>query len=215
MAVITPEIVIVGCGPGGGGYVTPEARRWIEEAEVLAAAARLQEMFPKVCAERIVVGTDIEAALNALAQKRNCRIVVAVSGDPGISSLARPVIERFGSENCRVIPGVSAVQTAFARIGQDWTDARILSFHGKDPAIDAHSLESSKAIAILGGNQKAVQGVIDLLARLETERRVYVCENLTLENETVRRATCAELETLQCASRTVFLLIQENKGRAR
>jgi len=174
------------------------------------AATRLQEMFPQVCAERIVVEKDIEAVLDAMSQKRNCRIVVAVSGDPGISSLAPPVIRRFGVENCRVIPGISAVQTAFARIGQDWTDARILSFHGKDPVVDARALEPSEAIAVLGSDQKAVQGVIDLLARLETQRTVVVCKNLTLDNETIRRVEPDALETLQCASRTVFLLIKAN-----
>jgi len=45
------------------------------------------------------------------------RIAVLVTGDPGLFSLAKPVIERFGRTRCRVIPGVSSVQTAFARIG--------------------------------------------------------------------------------------------------
>ena len=95
-------ITIAGCGPGALEYVTPAALHAIEQAEVLVGARRLLETFPRVAAERIVVGADVHKALDAMAKHvGRRRIVVLVTGDPGLCSLARPVIRGFGRDACR------------------------------------------------------------------------------------------------------------------
>ena len=48
----------------------------------------------------------------SIEQRTDCKnIAVLVTGDPGIFSLARLVIERFGREQCRVIPGISSISS--------------------------------------------------------------------------------------------------------
>ena len=117
---MTP-LVIAGCGPGAVDYVTPVVLRAVERADVLVGASRLLDLFPSCRGEKIAVGADIEKVLNEIeAHRCNKRVVILVTGDPGLCSLARPVLSRFGPEACEVIPGISSVQVAFARIGLDW-----------------------------------------------------------------------------------------------
>ncbi len=77
---------------------------------MLVGAKRLLDLFPSIHAERIVVSAEIGAVLDSIATiADHKRIAVLVTGDPGLFSLARPVIERFGLARCRVIPGISSV----------------------------------------------------------------------------------------------------------
>ena len=200
-------ITIVGCGPGALELVTPAALRAIEQAKVLVGARRLLESFPAVAAQRIVVGADVQQALDAMAGHfGQRRIVVLVTGDPGLCSLARPVLRRFGRSACRVIPGISSVHAAFASVGIDWFGARILSAHDRAPDIEPASLLVEEKLALLAGNPRNAAWVESLAAALNATHDVFVCENLTLADESVRRVECLPMNL---ASRTVLLFIKK------
>ena len=202
-------ITIVGCGPGALEYVTPAALREISHAQVLVGAKRLLETFPDVAAERIVVGANVEQALDALAARLgNSRIVVLVTGDPGLCSLARPVIRRFGRSACRVIPGISSVHAAFASIGLDWLGAQILSAHDTAPSLDPSGLAQEEKLAVLAGNPANAAWVESLVGSLLPTHEIFLCENLTLDDESVR-----QLDNLQrpmnLASRSILLFLRK------
>ncbi|MBM3892349.1 MAG: precorrin-6y C5,15-methyltransferase (decarboxylating) subunit CbiE [Verrucomicrobia bacterium] len=203
------KITIVGCGPGALDHLTPAARQAIAGAEVLVGAPRLLQAFAPASAERIVVGADIGKVLREIAARiGRKKIAVLVSGDPGLASVATPVIKRFGRASCHVIPGVSSAQAAFARVGVDWLDARIISAHDHAPSVRPAALARSEKIAVLAGNEKTNAWVVSLASRLARTHRIFVCENLTLPDERVRRVKAAELQTMTLPSRTIVLLIK-------
>ena len=204
MAII--PITIAGCGPGSLDYVTPAARHAIEQAQVLVGAKRLLDAFPNLAAERIVVGANIPQILDAIAARLDQRVVVLVTGDPGLCSLARPVLRRFGREACRVIPGISSVQAAFASVGIDWQNARILSAHDTAPALDPSSLATEEKLAVLAGNPANAAWLDALVPALAPTHEIYLCENLTLDDESVRRV---ETLPMNPASRSILLLIRK------
>jgi len=111
------------------------------------------------------------------------KIAVLVTGDPGLYSLAKPVIRRFGRNACRVIPGISAIQSAFASLGLDWEDACILSLHGRSLDRDPGSFRAQKKIAILAGGEQTRPWLAALGKALEASHEAFVCSNLTLEDE--------------------------------
>ena len=129
MAVNALPIAIVGCGPGSPQYLTDAARQAVAGAEVLLGSRRLLELFDDCRCRRVEVGGDVAAIMEQIAAHHEAgqRVVVLVSGDPGLFSLGRNIVERFGRENCEVIAAVSSVQAAFARLGLDWGDALIIS----------------------------------------------------------------------------------------
>ena len=203
-------ITIAGCGPGALEYVTSAALCAIKRAEVLVGARRLLESFPEVEAERIVVGADVQQALDAIAEHfGQRRIVVLVTGDPGLCSLARPVIRRFGRGACRVIPGISSVHAAFASLGIDWFGARILSAHDHAPDLDPALLAVEDKLAVLAGNPANAAWVSALAAALTATHDLFVCENLTLADASVRHV---ERMPMNLASRTVLLFIKKEES---
>ena len=203
-------ITIVGCGPGSPEYLTPAAKEAVSKAEVLVGARRLLDIFPDNRAKRIIVTAGIDEALNniqiALEKKT---VAVLVSGDPGIFSLAKSVIKRFGFSKCKVIPAVSSVQTAFASIGIDWHDAKIISGHHKLTEIEGLDLNKHNKIAILAGHKDIKPWLSELVNNLVFDADIFICENLTLENERVRNISSSQIDKVEFSSRTIVLVIDK------
>jgi cobalt-precorrin-7 (C5)-methyltransferase len=203
-------ILIVGCGPGAPDFLTPAARKAIEAAEVLVGASHLLDLFPKHPAERIRVQADIPKILEEIAVRLNRqKIAVLVTGDPGVCSLAQPVLKRFGRESCEVIPGISSLQVAFARLGLDWVNARIIDAHDGNPDMDSALLAQAEKIAIFAGRAEAIKWVANLVRAIGEGCTIYVCENLTLEGEKIRQVKAEDLKNLVVSSRTIVLLVKK------
>lgn len=190
MAMKVNPIRIVGCGPGSLEYVTPLAYKIAHEADVLVGAQRLLDLFPQTAAQRLPVSSPIEGLLDQLEKIYPARrIVILVTGDPGLLSLARLVIARFGRDACRVIAGVSSLQVAFASLGLDWHDALVIDAHGDLPQLDDASITNAGKIAVYTGTKGSFQWMAGLARLLGSEYRIFLCADLTLPGETVREIT--------------------------
>lgn len=121
------RVSVVGLGPAGPEWLTPEARDELAAADVLIGyetylrrvpARSGQERFPT---DNRVERERAEHALDLAAQGR--RVSVVSSGDPGIFAMAAAVLEAAEAREedrrpeVRVMPGVSAMQAAAARVG--------------------------------------------------------------------------------------------------
>ena len=204
------KILIVGCGPGGVEHITPAARAAAGKADVLIVSQRLKDLFPEVAAERIDSGTDIAGTLDIIASRRDDgrQVVLLTTGDPGLASLAQPVILRFGRENCEVIPGISSIQIAFARLGLEWQDVRIVTAHGSDPEESAEELRGCDKIAILGGQPDSLHWAAGMIPELGKDRHIFLCEDLTLPGEKIREIRVDDLLRGPVSSRSIVLVIR-------
>ncbi len=194
MAKLKP-ITIIGCGPGGRESFTDEAKSAAQNADCLIGSERFLKMFDTNGCEKITAGANVEKVIEAIeaAKVSGKSIGVLVSGDPGLCSLAKPIIKRFGKKACRVVPGISSVQVAFSRIGLDWYGAKIITAHGGDPKIEYSELADEEKIAVLAGRDEAVKWIAGLAEFLGDAFQVIVCENLTLEDERVTKLSSDEL----------------------
>ena len=208
MALGGHNITIAGCGPGALELISPAARESIEEAEILVGTTAQLALFPHVEATRIPFQSDVDALLDQLAKCRRRRVTVMVSGDPGVSSLAQPIIRRFGREACRVIAGISSVQVAFARVALDWSDARIISAHASDPDLDPAPFRQVGKIAVLGGRAQSMRWIARFASSLGGDRIAVVCEDLTLGTERIRQMGTTELAGLETAPKTIVLVLK-------
>ncbi|HEY3319117.1 MAG TPA: precorrin-6y C5,15-methyltransferase (decarboxylating) subunit CbiE [Planctomycetota bacterium] len=202
-------ITICGCGPGAPEYITPAVRQAVSRAEVLAGAQRLLNVFRESAAERIVVGADTNRALDEIAAHVERHVVVLVTGDAGLYSFSQAVVKRFGRAACRIVPGISSVQVAFARLGLDWHDARILSAHHLTPDADLRDLTRGGKIAVLLGRKDSLTWVEELARTLGDTYRIFIFENLTLKDERVREVVRADLSGLNVSSLSIALLIEK------
>ncbi|MGV9379508.1 precorrin-3B C(17)-methyltransferase [Nonomuraea sp. NPDC003707] len=118
------EVVVVGLGPAGRPWLTPEAQ------EALAAATDLVGYGPYV--DRVAPNprqrrhrtdnrVEAERARHALELARDgARVAVVSSGDPGVFAMASAVLEAaagFPDVPVRIVPGLTAAQAVASRVG--------------------------------------------------------------------------------------------------
>ena len=122
------ELIVVGLGPAGPGWLTPEATSALALADAVVGYTTYLARVP-VRADQTRHGSDnraeaerARAALDLAASGQ--RVAVVSSGDPGIYAMASAVFEaidqdapRYSGVGVRVVPGVSAMQAAAARVG--------------------------------------------------------------------------------------------------
>ncbi|MFB9247022.1 precorrin-2 C(20)-methyltransferase [Sphaerisporangium melleum] len=120
------EVVVVGLGPGGRAWLTPEAQDALATADDLVGYGPYLDRVPpnprqrrhasdnRVEAERAAHALELAAA--------GSRVAVVSSGDPGVFAMASAVLEvagadRFAGVPVRVVPGLTAAQAVAARAG--------------------------------------------------------------------------------------------------
>ncbi len=119
---------IVGLGPGGDAWISPEASQLIADAtDLVGYAAYLERLPPKKGQKRHQSGNrvEMERARHALRLVEDgCHVALVSGGDPGVFAMAAAVFEAIeeGEPGWRdidiaVSPGIPALQAAAARIG--------------------------------------------------------------------------------------------------
>lgn len=205
---IKRNIKIVGCGPGAPEYVTPAARNACAWADVVVGAPSVFDLFISCPERRIEMKSDTQAVLEEVAKlPPETKIAVLVTGDPGVFSLAASFINRFGAGSCEVIPGVSSVQVAFARLGLPWVGAKIISAHHLPPG-DVVAEDGVDRIAVLAGVKDSFEWIAAIMDNLGSDWKAYVMQDLTLPTEETSEVTAAELRRGGFSSKTIVLIVK-------
>ena len=124
---VNPQVTVIGCD---GRPFAPEAAEALAAAQRVIGAPRHLDTAPiPATAERIEL-RHLDEALDAIAARIGPTAVLA-SGDPGFFGIVRAL--RARGIRPYVIPAVSSVADAFARVGLDWDDALVVSAHGRNP----------------------------------------------------------------------------------
>ncbi|WP_410622102.1 precorrin-2 C(20)-methyltransferase [Amycolatopsis sp. cmx-8-4] len=122
----TGEVVVVGLGPAGPEWLTPEALAELEAAEHIVGYGPYVARVPqKAGQQRHASGNRVEAdrAVEALSLAASgARVAVVSSGDPGVFAMASAVLEQVSAGHgagvrVRIVPGVTAAQAAASRVG--------------------------------------------------------------------------------------------------
>jgi precorrin-2 C20-methyltransferase/precorrin-3B C17-methyltransferase len=125
-AVPGGEVVVIGLGPAGPQWLTPEAELELGQAEHLVGYGPYLARVPQRAGQqRHASGNRVEAerAVEALEMAATgARVAVVSSGDPGVFAMASAVLEQvengpWSGISVRVVPGVTAAQAAASRVG--------------------------------------------------------------------------------------------------
>lgn len=181
------KIRIIGMGPGSQDYLLPIAKKEIENADCLVGAKRLLLLFTRLKKEKIYLEGHFKDAVLYLKKNRaRKRIVVLVSGDPGLYSFLEQVKKNLKRQSYEVIPGISSLQVAFAKIGESWNDAKIISVHGRTLGDLARQVNASPKVFLLTDSRFPPCRIASYLLDSGTgNRRAIVFENLTYPQERI------------------------------
>jgi len=122
------RVTVIGLGPAGGQWLTPEAQAELAGADVLIGYKTYVDRVPaRRGQQRFATDNRVEAdrARHALELAAGgARVAVVSSGDPGIFAMASAVLEALEGApapldgvEVRVVPGLSAMQAAASRVG--------------------------------------------------------------------------------------------------
>jgi precorrin-6Y C5,15-methyltransferase (decarboxylating) len=202
-------VSILGIGDDGLDGATEAVRRLIVNAELMVGSERVLALMPKSNVPRLVLGADVEGVADQIAAAGTKRVAVLVSGDPLFYGLARFLCERLGQDQCEIIPHVSSMQLAFARVKESWDDAYLtnLATHSVDAVVDR--IRTADKVGLFTTEESGP----DAVARALLKRRIdyftaYVCENLGARNERVTRGTLAEIAAHEFAPLNVMILVR-------
>ncbi|MDK2973938.1 MAG: cobalt-precorrin-7 (C5)-methyltransferase [Methanofollis sp.] len=173
------KIVGVGCGPD---MITAAAAAAIARAKVVFGSDRAIDLARPYIRE----GTEV----HEIADYQQLRSLPA---DAVVLSTGDPMLAGLGYLGGEVIPGISSMQVAFARLGVSLVRCAVVAAHGKDhaAAIRDASLEVSrgKVVFLIAD---PLFSVPDLAAALPVEMRIAVCENLGYPDERIVVGTAGE-----------------------
>ncbi|GEM_PF-1985422 len=213
------RIRIISAGPGGRGYITGIALQKARQCDVIIGTEQQVAAAGHEPGQTVHKENSVEGIMRLIEQHEGELVGVLVTGDAGIYSLAQRIIARFGKEAVEeVIPGVSSIQAAFARVKEPWLNVRVFSFHGRPLEGLGEILHCDRA-AILCDREHDAKAVLSALARLGLftgQLDVYVCRNLTMEDEEVIEVRGpGDIEGIGTGRREIVLLIKTSNSESR
>ena len=130
------EIIVAGAGTG---QLTPEVQEAVNDADVIFCAERFTIMIPSGKRRMDIMN------FNEIEHETG-KILLLVSGDPGLFSLLPVIKRKFPDERITVLPGISSLQMICARACESWNDAAILSGHGRQlsPGVFLNTIERNR-----------------------------------------------------------------------
>ncbi|AIQ51690.1 bifunctional cobalt-precorrin-7 (C(5))-methyltransferase/cobalt-precorrin-6B (C(15))-methyltransferase [Paenibacillus sp. FSL R7-0331] len=188
-------ICVIGIGEDGAGGLTTQSLRIIEECGVLCGGERQLSFFPRFTGKTITLQGGLERFAERLDQvHREHKTVVLASGDPLFFGIAGYLVRRFGPQQVEVIPHYSSVQLAFARLGDSWQDAELISLHGRPVQGLAQRIDGRAKVALLTDEVNTPARIAAYLLDFGMkEYEAFVCEHLGGPDE---RCSFWELEDM-------------------
>jgi precorrin-6Y C5,15-methyltransferase (decarboxylating) len=205
------KLVILGVGDDGAAGLTESSRRILAEADLILGAPSTLGLVGPTAARRVVLEPDMPDALEQVRAARSARRPVLVcGGDPLFYGVARYLCDRLGKDGFEVVPHVSSMQLAFARVKESWEDAYLASLSGRplEPVIDR--IRTAEKVGLFPGEQHQPAKVARALLDHGIDYfRAYVCENLGSPDERVTQAELHELAAMEFSPLNVLILVRK------
>ena len=201
-------VTVVGIGDDGWTGLTDEARTALREAPVIAGAARHLALLPDLPVRRVPLPSPLLPQLDDLVADAPGLCVLA-SGDPMLHGVGATLAQRLGPEQIRVLPAVSSVALACARLGWAEHEVDVVSVVSRPVEVILPAVQPGSRIVVLcrdGGTPAALAAL--LADRGWGGTQLTVLEHLGGEREQVHgpypagtpgRATFADLSVVALA----------------
>lgn len=213
------SLTILSCGLG---VLPPGEEDTVRNAEIMYGAQRLlslaANMAGKADCRPIAANARIDAQNALRLAQEGRRVVVLASGDAlfhGMGGvLAKLVAEQAESNpppdqpEIRFVPGVTAFQALFHRLGLAWDEARIFSAHHAE-ALPLRAMLATPLAVIYTGSRHSVPQLAARLIAVQPQaalRPALLADSLGMANERLVLDTLTELAH-ETAGPTAMLLL--------
>jgi precorrin-6Y C5,15-methyltransferase (decarboxylating) len=139
------------------------------------------------------------------------RVVVLASGDPGFFGIAPVLTRRLGRDQVEVLPNLGSVQLAFARLGEAWHDAGVLSAHGRplEPVVRQALSQAKLAILLDHVHTAQVVAAALLAAGVEPEAHTWLMQRLGGPAERVQHGCLADVPAWTADPLSLLVILRD------
>ncbi len=208
------KITIIGIGDDGLEGLTRYAYEQIAAAGTVFGPANLLkkvELSSAHTSSQILqpLGADLDSMAQTVDDAKQLPVVLLASGDPLFYGTSRYLCEKLGRDRFEVIPHVSSMQLAFARVKESWDEAYLTNLATQPIERVVERVRSAEKVGVFTTEEHSPNH----LARALLEQGidyfvVYVCENLGSRDERVTRGTVREIADMQFSNMNVMILVR-------
>lgn len=204
------RVVIIGVGDDGVQGLSESTRKLVETADVLMGSERNLATVGQTSGEQVVIGADLTEMVRVIEQNLGAKsIVVLATGDPLFYGVTRYLFDKLGKQHFEVVPHVSTMQLAFARVMESWEDAYLtnVATHPLDDIVQR--IRTAEKVGLFTDEHNSPPVIAQALLDEGIDYfRCYVCENLGTRNEVVTQGTLQEVTEMAFGPLNVMILIR-------
>jgi cobalt-precorrin-7 (C5)-methyltransferase len=194
------KLYLVGTGPGSSDYLTTAAIKSAESVDVLVGSQRALDLFPGFGGATLVLKARnmdemMKKSVSLVDAGKN--VAILSTGDPGFSGVLKPILKLRDDLDLEVIPGISSLQLAAARLFIPWDQVNLLTLHGKgNSEIILDFMDNEKPTIVLPDFQVEKLAQFLMENGVDPDRKVSVCERLSYPDERIVKGTLKEIAAM-------------------
>jgi precorrin-6Y C5,15-methyltransferase (decarboxylating) len=171
-------VTVVGIGDGGWPGLTGEAQAALRDAKLIVGSGRQLSLLPDLDGRRIPLPSPLLPQLDELVAAHPGLCLLA-SGDPMLHGIGATLARRLGPGRIRVLPAVSSVALACARLGWAEHETDVVSVVSRPPEVVLPAVQPGARLLVLCRDGATPAALAALLAgRGWAATRITVLEHL-------------------------------------
>ena len=208
------KVHIVGVLDDGVLSIPLKTMRIMQDADLMFGGERHLAFFPNHSAKKIPIKSNLKEIAETIKMNLGrLQMTVLASGDPNFYGIAKYLIGRLGKEAVEIVPNVSAMQLAFARIKESWEDAYLGSVHARPIEAIVESVRRAPKAGLFTDEEHTPAVIARTLLENGVENRIaYVCENLGGAEERVTRTDLERLTEMRFSPLNVLIIIKSEEA---
>ncbi|MFW6169905.1 MAG: precorrin-6y C5,15-methyltransferase (decarboxylating) subunit CbiE [Planctomycetota bacterium] len=204
------QVHILGVGDDGLEGLTTAAGSILKSADLIIGPERSLALIGQSPARKFVTHGDPGQIAEIVSSHPKARIVILADGDPLFYGTARFLCDRLGKDRVEVVPHVSSMQLAFARVKEQWDEAYLTNLANQDLDRAIERIRSAERVGIFTTERVSPP----VVARTLLDRGInyftgYVCENLGSPDERVTHAELPEIAKQLFSALNVMILVRK------
>lgn len=155
--------LVIGVAESGVASLPGELRERLAGMDLIVAAPRFHDGLPDG-PEVIDWPSPFSNIFNVLSDNSGKSVALLTTGDPMWYGAGASLVRELGPDGCEVVPAVSGLQLAAARLGWPMAGCRVISVHGRPVSRLVSALHPRARILVISQDGGSPMAVAELLA---------------------------------------------------
>ena len=159
--------LVIGVAESGVASLPGELRERLAGMDLIVAAPRFHDGLPDGLPdgpEVIDWPSPFSNIFNVLSENTGKSVALLTTGDPMWYGAGASLVRELGPDGCEVVPAVSGLQLAAARLGWPMAGCRVISVHGRPVSRLVSALHPRARILVISQDGGSPMAVAELLA---------------------------------------------------